>query len=147
MNKPKQVSRNAWNKRIHRRLKRQDWHLVEAQGDWYQNDQKLRTFYVLDGNGNIVELYWNLTDLARDLRVLRTGETMEGCGALLDDAGHAADTDALAAEVASILAAIGDSSPKAGGMNQETKHLRGELAAANKRIAEQELRWKNLASW
>jgi len=37
--------------RIHPALAHWGWHLVEARDDWFQDDQKIRAFYVIDANG------------------------------------------------------------------------------------------------
>ncbi len=85
MNRP--ISRNALIKRVRRALRRWNWFLVIARGDWYQNDQKLGSHYVIDFNGNVQDHHCDLESLARDLRVLRDGEMVDDT----HDGGEALD--------------------------------------------------------
>jgi len=117
--------------RIHPALAHWGWHLVEARDDWFQDDQKIRAFYVIDANGAVVEPYFDLNALAMDLRVLGEVETIECCDMLLAVPGRATEaavaTDPLAAEVAALTAAIGDTNPIAGGQagRKEDVHRAG----------------------
>ena len=65
------VSGNALIKRIRRALKHNGWHLVAAAGDWYRNDRKVDTGYVLDDCGDVLGHYFDLVTLERDLDALR----------------------------------------------------------------------------
>ena len=72
----KTVSKNALIKRIRRVMKRRNWSLVVARDNWWRNDQFLGSYYMIDSNGNVVNHRRKLLALARDLRVLREGETV-----------------------------------------------------------------------
>ena len=100
-------------------LEHRGWHLVDAGDGWFQNGKKMRTRYVLDEHGDVVGHYFDLVTLARDLRVLGEVETIECCDIPLAVPGRATEameaTDPLAAEVAALTAAIGDTNPMAGG--------------------------------
>ncbi len=103
------VSKDALIKRIRRALRRWDWFLVVARGDWYQNDQHLGSHYVIDGNGNVRDHHCDLVALARDLGVLREWETVEGCDTPPAEVGRATEVvepaDPLASDLKEILAA------------------------------------------
>ena len=100
---------NALIKRNRRALKHRGWFLVVARGDWYRNDQHLGSFYLIDGNGNVMDHHCNLVTLARDLGVLGEGETAEGHDMPPVEAGRATESvepaDSLAAEAARIFPA------------------------------------------
>lgn len=101
------VSKNALIKRIRRAQRRWNWFLVVARGDWYQNDQHLGSYYLIDGNGNVMDHHCDLVTLAKDLGVLREGETVEGCDTPPAEMGRVTEAvepaDSIAAEVARIL--------------------------------------------
>jgi len=99
-------------------LERCGWHLVDAGDGWLENGKKMRTLYVLDENGDVLDHYWSLIDLARDLRVPGEREIVDACNLPLGVAGRASEAmepaEGDAAEVDAIMALLGDSNPMAG---------------------------------
>lgn len=73
------VNHSPLLERIQEALRLRGWHLTEALDNWHRGRTKLTTFYVIDCNGDVLEPYWSLTDLAVDLQVIRRGEIVDGC--------------------------------------------------------------------
>ena len=103
------ISRNALFKRSHLALERSNWSQVAAKGDWFQNGKRIRTYYVLDERGDVLAHYWDLVILARDLKVLGAGESVEGHDMPPTEAGRPTENVDPAgrddAEVAAMVAA------------------------------------------
>jgi len=132
------VSKNALIKRIRRLLRHWNWFLVVARGDWYQNDQRLGSYYVIDSNGNVMEHHCDLLTLARGLGGLGEWEIVEGCNTPPAEVGRATEVvepvDSIVAEVARILPlTLGRVEPIQPQVSNENPH-RIELKDAQGRV-------------